>query len=167
MAHALCGSCRAWREVDQAPSLPHSFFVLCILYIAINEKTLSSFGTKTTLCSSLLVVSFLVPEHIAGELPANNLKRKLLAILDTDTITDAEDKAEDKREGAKAWLEKVRKVAYQASDVLDEFKYEALRRKAEEGHKIGMDVKKIFPSYSRVVFRYKMAKRLCMILKED
>ncbi|XP_025800728.1 putative disease resistance protein RGA4 [Panicum hallii] len=58
------------------------------------------------------------------------LKRKLLHIL--DVITDAEEQAAAKREGAKAWLEKVRKVAYQANDVLDEFKYEALRRKAKK-----------------------------------
>jgi hypothetical protein len=96
-----------------------------------------------------------------------DLKRKLLAIL--DTITDAEEKAADKREGAKAWLEKVQKVAYQANDALDECKYEALRRKAEEeGHykELGMDVIKLFSSHSCILFRYKMANKLCMILKE-
>jgi hypothetical protein len=133
-----------------------------ILTTMVIKPLVSMVTTKA--CSHLLdqyqVMKGMEKQH-------EDLKRKLLAIL--DTITDAEDKAADKREGAKAWLEKVRKVAYQASDVLDEFKYEALRRKAEEeGHykEIGMDVKKIFPSHNRVVFRYKMAKRLCMILKE-
>uniref|UniRef100_K3ZQ21 Uncharacterized protein n=1 Tax=Setaria italica TaxID=4555 RepID=K3ZQ21_SETIT len=95
------------------------------------------------------------------------LKRKLPAIL--DVIADAEQQAAKHREGAKAWLEEVRTVAYKANDVLDEFKYEALRRKAKvEGHykALGMDVIKLFPSHNRVVFRYKMAKRLCMILQE-
>uniref|UniRef100_K4A3E6 Uncharacterized protein n=1 Tax=Setaria italica TaxID=4555 RepID=K4A3E6_SETIT len=95
------------------------------------------------------------------------LKRKLPAIL--DVIADAEQQAAKQREGAKAWLEEVRTVAYKANDVLDEFKYEALRRKAKaEGHykALGMDVIKLFPSHNRFVFRYKMAKRLCMILQE-
>ncbi|KAG2640344.1 hypothetical protein PVAP13_2KG085100 [Panicum virgatum] len=95
------------------------------------------------------------------------LKLKLPAIL--DVITDAEEQAAAKREGAKVWLEEVRKVAYQANDVLDEFKYEALRRKAKkEGHykALGMDVIKLFPSHNRIVFRHKMANKLQMILQE-
>ncbi|CAL4910052.1 unnamed protein product [Urochloa decumbens] len=95
------------------------------------------------------------------------LKRKLPAIL--DVITDAEEQAAAKREGAKAWLEEVRNVAYQANDVLDEFKYEALRRKArEEGHykELGMDVIKLFPSHNRFAFRIKMGNKLRVILEE-
>ncbi|PAN09815.2 hypothetical protein PAHAL_2G051500 [Panicum hallii] len=95
------------------------------------------------------------------------LKRKLPAIL--DVITDAEEQAAAKREGAKVWLEEVRKVAYQANDVLDEFKYEALRRKAKkEGHNkdLGIDVIKLFPTHNRIIFRHRMANKLCMILKE-
>nr|CAB3470469.1 unnamed protein product [Digitaria exilis] len=95
------------------------------------------------------------------------LKRKLPAIL--DVIADAEEQAAVKREGVKAWLEEVRNVAYQANDVLDEFKYEALRRKArKEGHykELGMDVIKLFPSHNRVVFRHRMGNKLRMILQE-
>ena len=95
------------------------------------------------------------------------LKRKLPAVL--DVITDAEEQAAKNREGAKAWLEELRTVAYKANDVLDEFKYEALRRKAKaEGHykEFGMDVIKLFPSHNRFVFRYRMANKLRMILQE-
>ncbi|CAN6165339.1 unnamed protein product [Urochloa humidicola] len=95
------------------------------------------------------------------------LKRKLPAIL--DVITDAEEQAAKHREGAKSWLEAVRKVAYKANDVLDEFKYEALRRKAKkEGQykAVGMDVIKLFPTHNRIVFRDRMSKELCKILQE-
>jgi hypothetical protein len=97
------------------------------------------------------------------------LKRKLPAIL--DVITDAQEQAAatdaEEREGAKVWLKDVRKVAYQANDVLDEFNYEALRCKAEkEGHNLGIDVIKLFPTHNRIVFRHRMANKLRVILKE-
>jgi len=94
------------------------------------------------------------------------LKRKLPAIL--GVIADAEEQAAAKREGAKAWLEAVRNMAYQANDVLDEFKYEALRRKAKEGHykELGMNVIKLFPSHNRVAFRHTMGNKLHTILQE-
>jgi hypothetical protein len=72
------------------------------------------------------------------------------------------------REGAKAWLQAVRKAAYQASDVFDEFKYEALRRKAKkEGHyrKLGMHIIKLFPSHNRIVFCYRMGIKLRLLLQ--
>uniref|UniRef100_K3Z369 NB-ARC domain-containing protein n=1 Tax=Setaria italica TaxID=4555 RepID=K3Z369_SETIT len=115
--------------------------------------------------SSYLLEQYQVVEGL--EKQHKLLKRKLPAIL--DVITDAEEQAAAKREGAKAWLEEVRQVAYQANDVLDEFKYEALRRKArEEGHykELGMDVIKLFPSHNRFVFRIKMGNKLRIILQE-
>ncbi|KAJ1257618.1 hypothetical protein BS78_10G009800 [Paspalum vaginatum] len=97
------------------------------------------------------------------------LKRKLPAAL--DVIIGAEEHVAKNREGAKAWLEELQKVDYKANDVLDEFKYVALCRKAkEEGHynymELGMDVIKLYISHSRYAFCYRMTNKLCKILQE-
>uniref|UniRef100_A0ACD5W5N4 Uncharacterized protein n=1 Tax=Avena sativa TaxID=4498 RepID=A0ACD5W5N4_AVESA len=95
------------------------------------------------------------------------LKRKLPAIL--DVITDAEDQATAHREGAKAWLQELKTVAYEANDVFDEFKYEALRREAKKnGHyrNLGFHAVKLFPTHNRVEFRRKMSRKLCQVLQD-
>jgi len=92
------------------------------------------------------------------------LKRKLPAIL--DVMADAEKQVS--RRGVKAWLEKLKTVAYEANDVFDEFEYEALRRRAKKnGHitKLGMAGVKLFPTHNRVVFRCRMGNKLSSIVE--
>ena len=93
------------------------------------------------------------------------LKRKLPAIL--DVMADAEKQA-SRRGGVKAWLEKLKTVAYEANDVFDEFEYEALRRRAKKnGHitKLGMAGVKLFPTHNRVAFRCRMGNKLSSIVE--
>ena len=92
------------------------------------------------------------------------LKRKLPAIL--DVMADAEKQVS--RRGVKAWLEKLKTVAYEANDVFDEFEYEALRRRAKKnGHitQLGMAGVKLFPTHNRVVFRFRMGNKLSSIVE--
>lgn len=93
------------------------------------------------------------------------LKRKLPAIL--DVIADAEQTASH-REGAKAWLEEVKRVAYEANRVFDEFNYEALRREARKnGHysNLGFDSLKLLATHNSFAFRDRMGKKLCTIVQ--
>jgi len=92
------------------------------------------------------------------------LKRKLPAIL--DIMADAEKQVS--RRGVKAWLEKLKTVAYEANDVFDEFEYEALRRRAKKnGHitKLSMAGVKLFSTHNHVAFRSRMGNKLSSIVE--
>uniref|UniRef100_K3ZNP6 Uncharacterized protein n=1 Tax=Setaria italica TaxID=4555 RepID=K3ZNP6_SETIT len=94
------------------------------------------------------------------------LERKLPAIL--HIIQDAEEKGASRPEVA-AWLKDLKTVAYEANDIFDEFKYEALRREAKKkGHhsKLGNEVVRLLvPARNPIVFRYRMGKRLRSIVE--
>jgi hypothetical protein len=92
------------------------------------------------------------------------LERRLPAIL--DVIEDAEKEAS--RAGVSSWLQALKKVSYEAIDVFDEFKYEALWRDAKKkGHysRLRMDVVSLFPARNPIVFRYRMSKKLQKIVQ--
>ncbi|CAL5010373.1 unnamed protein product [Urochloa decumbens] len=98
------------------------------------------------------------------------LERKLPAIL--DIIQDAEEKAAH-RAGVRAWIKALKKVSYQANDIFDEFKYEALAREAKKkGHRphynmLGMEVVRLSPVYNAAtVFRRRMGKKLQKIVQD-
>ncbi|XP_078158540.1 disease resistance protein RGA2-like [Carex rostrata] len=85
------------------------------------------------------------------------LEDKLLEVQ--DVLTDAEEQG-DAKPSVKSWLTKMKSAAYDADDVLDEFRYEELRRDAvRRGHKAG-NVSGFFSLENPVLFRLKMSRKL-------
>ncbi|XP_078168190.1 putative disease resistance protein RGA4 [Carex rostrata] len=81
------------------------------------------------------------------------LHDKLLAVQ--DVITDAEEQGEAKP-AVKSWLANLKSAAYDADDVLDEFRYEELRQDAvKRGHKAGKGI-----VWFSGLFRFKMSRKL-------
>ncbi|EOY04544.1 Uncharacterized protein TCM_019781 [Theobroma cacao] len=66
---------------------------------------------------------------------ALGFKEELTLLHDSLTIIQAllqdADRRQEEDRAVKLWLEKLRDVAYEADDVLDEFAYDVLRRKVE------------------------------------
>jgi hypothetical protein len=92
------------------------------------------------------------------------LARRLPAIL--DFIDEAE--SGPSQPGISSWLQALKKVSYEAIDVFNEFKYEALRCDAcKKGHynTLGVDVVSLFPARNPIVFRYRMGKKLRKIVQ--
>ncbi|TKW02437.1 hypothetical protein SEVIR_8G244400v4 [Setaria viridis] len=114
--------------------------------------------------SSYLLDQYKVMEGMEEQRKA--LKRKLPAIL--HIIQDAEEKGASRPEVAD-WLKDLKTAAYEANNVFDEFKYEALRREAKKkGHhsKLGNEVARLLvPARNPIVFRYRMGKKLRRIVQ--
>ncbi|XP_078158548.1 putative disease resistance protein RGA3 [Carex rostrata] len=90
------------------------------------------------------------------------LRDKLLAVQ--AVLTDAEEKG-DANEAVKSWLTKLKSAAYDADDVLDEFRYEELLRDAvKRGHKAG-NVSGFVSPAKPVLFRYKMSTKLKEVVR--
>ncbi|RCV39578.1 hypothetical protein SETIT_8G235200v2 [Setaria italica] len=114
--------------------------------------------------SSYLLDQYKVMEGMEEQ--RKTLERMLPAIL--QIIQDAEEKGASRR-GVAAWLKHLKTAAYEANDVFDEFKYEALRREAKKkGHhsKLGVEVARLLvPTRNPIVFRYRMGKKLRKIVQ--
>ncbi|KAJ4830207.1 hypothetical protein Tsubulata_044473, partial [Turnera subulata] len=88
---------------------------------------------------------------------------KLKKFLDSirAVLRDAEDKQAE-NSSVKEWLQKLRELAYEADDVLDEFGYEVLRQKVETTEK----VRNFFPASNPIVFRLQTALKIDKINAE-
>ncbi|KAL2530419.1 putative disease resistance protein RDL5 [Forsythia ovata] len=89
---------------------------------------------------------------------------------DLDNLTDSlrsikavlkdADRHQVNDETVKLWLKKLEDVAYDADDVLDEIKYENLRRTVQIRNQMKPKVCLYFPFYTPLAFRWKMAHKI-------
>ncbi|XBH97651.1 hypothetical protein VPH35_127298 [Triticum aestivum] len=64
----------------------------------------------------------------------------------------------------KSWMEKLKAVAYEADDVLDDFQYEGLRREARIGKSTSRKVLGYVKYHSPLLFRFAMSRKLKGVL---
>ncbi|XP_038985481.1 putative disease resistance protein RGA1 [Phoenix dactylifera] len=84
------------------------------------------------------------------------------------TIGDVLDDAERRSIGDKAlngWLRKLKDAAFDADDVVDEFRYEALRRRIQRRSQLVGKVSDFFSPDNQIAFRRKMAHKIKRINK--
>ncbi|KAK8361138.1 hypothetical protein V6Z12_A03G018700 [Gossypium hirsutum] len=80
-------------------------------------------------------------------------------------LQDAEE-VQTKKDAVKLWLQRLKDVADQAADVLDEFDYEILRRKLKIRNQIRRKVLDFLSSNNSILFRLKMANKIKDILEK-
>ncbi|TYI34606.1 hypothetical protein ES332_A03G019900v1 [Gossypium tomentosum] len=80
-------------------------------------------------------------------------------------LQDAEEK-QTKKDPVKLWLQRLKDVADEAADVLDEFDYEILRRKLKIRNQIRRKVLDFLSSNNSILFRLKMANKITDILEK-
>ncbi|KAL6337323.1 hypothetical protein AAG906_036637 [Vitis piasezkii] len=74
-------------------------------------------------------------------------------------ISDAEEQQSNSRQ-ITDWLRKLKKALYEAEDVLDDFEYEALRRKVAKAGSITKQVHSFFSTSNPLPFRFKMGRKM-------
>ncbi|KAM4113538.1 hypothetical protein ACJW30_04G002800 [Castanea mollissima] len=94
-------------------------------------------------------------------------KEDLTRLLDSlemiqDVLADAERRQESDW-SVRRWLQRLKDVAYDADDVLDEFAYEILRQKVEIRNQMKKKVRLFFSFSNPIAFRIKMANKVKII----
>ncbi|RVW16513.1 putative disease resistance protein RGA1 [Vitis vinifera] len=74
-------------------------------------------------------------------------------------ISDAEEQQSNSRQ-ITDWLRKLKKALYEAEGVLDDFEYEALRRKVAKAGSITKQVHSFFSTSNPLPFRFKMGRKM-------
>ncbi|XP_044957318.1 disease resistance protein RGA2-like [Hordeum vulgare subsp. vulgare] len=91
------------------------------------------------------------------------LERHLLAVQ--CKLANAEERSQTNAY-LRSWMEKLKAVAYEADDVLDDFQYEALRRKAQIGKSTSRKVLSYVTCRSPLLFRFAMSRKLKGVLEK-
>nr|UBY07051.1 NBS-LRR disease resistance protein [Dasypyrum villosum] len=91
------------------------------------------------------------------------LERHLLAM--ECKLANAEERSQ-KNAYLKSWMEKLKAVAYEADDVLDDFQYEALRREVQIGKSTSRKVLGYVTRHSPLLFRFAMSRKLKGVLEK-
>ncbi|XVE80811.1 hypothetical protein DITRI_Ditri15bG0010400 [Diplodiscus trichospermus] len=91
-------------------------------------------------------------------------KEELTMLHDSFTVIKAllqdADKRQEEDRAVKLWLERLRDIAYDADDVLDEFSYELLRKKVEVPNQMMQKVSNLFSISNSIAFGVMMVKRI-------
>uniref|UniRef100_A0A453QCG4 Disease resistance protein RGA3 n=1 Tax=Aegilops tauschii subsp. strangulata TaxID=200361 RepID=A0A453QCG4_AEGTS len=91
------------------------------------------------------------------------LERHLLAV--ECKLANAEERSETNRY-VKSWMKELKSIAYEADDVLDDFRYEALRRQSKIGKSTTHKVLGYITRHSPLLFRFEMSRKLKNVLKK-
>ncbi|KDP26030.1 hypothetical protein JCGZ_21063 [Jatropha curcas] len=105
--------------------------------------------------ASLALEEFLLAWGIEDDL--EKIKEMLLAIK--AVLSDAE-KRQSQDHRIEFWLGKLKDVLYDAEDVIDEFRCEALRRQVVKSGSTTRKVRRFFSSSNPLAFRFQMGHKL-------
>ncbi|KAM3196725.1 hypothetical protein ACQJBY_072433 [Aegilops geniculata] len=91
------------------------------------------------------------------------LERHMLAV--ECKLANAEERSKT-NEYVKSWMKELKSVAYKADDVLDDFRYEALRRQSKIGKSTTRKVLGYITRHSPLLFRFEMSRKLKNVLEK-